>query len=98
MSLPPPASISASIRLMAFSATDSNILVFAFLDSFAAFCSLLIYLVASYFHQLELQLLDMLYHVTEFVTRLWRETSIICKSVKLFDDLITSTVHVLSFE
>ena len=37
----------------------------------------------------------MLYHVTEFVARLWRETSVIRKAVKLLDNLIASTDHVL---
>ena len=52
------------------------------------------YLIACYFHQLELQLLDMLYHITEFVTRLWGETAVIRKAVELFNNLITSTIHV----
>jgi hypothetical protein len=57
---------------------------------------MLIYLVAYYFHQLELQLLNMPYRIKDFVTCKRRKTTIIRKTVKLPDYLITSTIHVLS--
>jgi hypothetical protein len=57
---------------------------------------MLIYLGAYYFHQLELQLLNMPYRIKDFVTHKRRKITIIRKTVKLLDYLITSIIHALS--